>query len=497
MSVSIDAQTASTFYSYGKNSSLEVGGQFYHPEEISIGSDVSIRRNYWLNIISPGVERKPKIIIGDGCRCDEGLIISALNQIVLEQGVIIGPRVFISDTDHEYRQVGKPVTAQGLIEARGEVFIGERVRIGTGSVISGNIRIGRDSIVQPGSVVEHDVPEQCVVGGAPARIMQIYEPALDKWVDVGSKPPHNEMLMIPRQQRPPLLSICIPTYNRASDLDCCLNSILSQLTKDLPVEVIVSDNASTDESPQVISRYAALYPCLKYSRNSENIGADRNIYHVMRQAQGTFIKLQGDDDYCLEGTLIPLIEVVNNHRDCGIIHIHVHNNDRQVYTGEGASAFLNASSIMSTFISGMIVRKEDLDQVEEPTKFIDSCFNQAYLQYAILMNNPKFCVVNWSMFRFGNNQPSGYNFGEVVFRSYQSILTFFIGKGLTEDDVRAERRRSLFHYILPWYRGIMTYRYQTDTERFEEIFSEHYQDEPYHEAVLSEIRALKATRANS
>ncbi|WCF05654.1 glycosyltransferase [Paenibacillus thiaminolyticus] len=487
MSLSIDTQTTSTFYSYGENSYLEVGGQFYYPEEISIGRDVSIRGNYWLNIISPGVGQKPKIIIGDGCQCDEGLIISALNRIELEKGVIIGHRVFISDTDHEYRQTGKPVAAQGLIEARGEVFIGERVRIGTGTVIVGNIRIGRDSIVQPGSVVKHDVPEQCVVGGAPARIMQIYEPALDKWVDVA----------IPEQQHSPLLSICIPTYNRASDLDCCLKSIFSQLTKDAPVEVIVSDNASTDDTPQVINRYAALYPCLKYSRNSENIGADRNIYHVMRQAQGTFIKMQGDDDYYLEGTLMPLIEVVNSHRDCGIIHIHVHNNDRRVYTAEGASAFLNASSIMSTFISGMIVRKEDLERVEEPTKFIDSCFNQAYLQYAILMNNPKFCVVNRSIFQFGNNQPSGYNFGEIVFRSYQSILTFFIGKGLTEDDVRAEKKRSLFNYILPWYRGIMTYRYSTDTERFEEIFSEHYHDELYYEAVLSEIRALKAARANS
>lgn len=291
---------------------------------------------------------------------------------------------------------------------------------------------------------------------------------------------------------PPLLSICIPTYNRSANLDRCLNTILPQLEAGAPVEVLVSDNASSDDTPDVVKRYADRYPFLKYSRNSENIGGDRNIYRVMRQARGKFIKMQGDDDYCEEGTLMPLIDIVRNHRDCGIIHIHTYNDDRRVYTAEGAQAFLATATIMSTFISGMILRKEDLDQVEQPELFLDSSFNQMYLQYAILMKNPKFCVVNWSMFQFEGNQPSGYNYGEVVFRSYQSILKYFIGKGLTEDNLREEKMRSLFSFILPWYRGIIVNRYHTDISQFEDIFSEHYHDEPYYEQVLNEIRSLTA-----
>ncbi|OAB35262.1 hypothetical protein PMSD_13095 [Paenibacillus macquariensis subsp. defensor] len=496
MSLSLDPQTASTFYKYGEDSFVEAGGQFHHPEEISIGSGVSIRGYYWLNIIAKGIGRTPTIIIGDGCKSEHGLILSALNRIELERNVIIESRVYISDTDHEYRQVGIPVTAQGLSEATtGEVFIGESVRIGAGSVIIGHIRIGRGSIVLPGSVVEQDVPEQCVVEGSPARIIQRYEPTLDKWLDVGDITDRIDM-ETELKQDPPLLSICIPTYNRSSNLDRCLNAILSQLKDDSPVEVLVSDNASTDDTAEVVSRYAALYPCLKYSCNSVNIGADRNIYHVMRLAQGTFVKMQGDDDYCVDGTLMPLIDVVNTHRECGIIHVHVHNNDRRIYTAEGAEAFLGASMIMSTFISGMILRREDLEQVEQPTLFLDSSFNQMYLQYAILMKNPKFCVVNWSMFRYEGNPPSGYNFGEVVFRSYQSILLHFIGKGLTEEHVRAEKARSLFHYILPWYGGIIANGYPTNTDKFEEIFSEHYRDESYYEQVLNQIRAIKAAGHN-
>ncbi|MDF2924159.1 MAG: hypothetical protein K0R57_3073 [Paenibacillaceae bacterium] len=489
MSVSIDKQTAASFYQFGEDSCLEAGGQFHQPGEISIGSGVTLRNYYWLNIIAAGLALKPKIIIGDGCTSEPGLVISALNRIELGNHVSIGPRVFISDTDHEYRQVGRPVHAQGLALDSGTVVIGEKVTIGAGSVITGNVKIGRESIILPGSLVQSDVPEKCVVGGNPARIMQIFEPSPAKWVDVGKQTePGLQSAEVP----PPLLSICIPTYNRSANLDLCLYSILSQLKQDTPVEVVVSDNASTDNTAEVVRRYAADYPCLKYYRNSENIGADRNIYNIMRLARGTFIKLQGDDDYCVKDTLPPLLEVVEQHRDCGIIHIHVHNNDRRVYTAEGASAFLRASSMMSTFITGMILRREDLEQVEDPSLFLDSSFNQMYLQYAILMKNPKFCAVHWSMFHFEANQPGGYNFGQVVFGSYQAILRHFIGNGLTETDVYAEKLRSVFIYILPWYRDIIANRYLTDTSGFEEIFSEHYREESYYGQVLAIVRAIKA-----
>lgn len=184
MAVSIDLQKASAFYRYGEASFLDASGQFEQPEEISIGSGVSIHGYYWLTIAAKGVDTKPKIIIGDGCICEQGLIIAAINRVELERDVTIEPHVYISDANHEYRQIGKPITAQSFIETSGEIRIEEGVRIGAGSAIIGNIRIGRDSIVQPGCVIEHDVPEKCVVGGTPARILQIYEPVLEQWIDM-------------------------------------------------------------------------------------------------------------------------------------------------------------------------------------------------------------------------------------------------------------------------------------------------------------------------
>ncbi|MFD1905114.1 hypothetical protein ACFSQ7_15305 [Paenibacillus rhizoplanae] len=79
----------------------------------------------------------------------------------------IGSNVSISDARQEYRQIGIPVMAQGWMDGAGEVIIGEGTQIGEGTVIAGNIRIGKHSVIYPGSVIEQDLPDYCVAGGAP------------------------------------------------------------------------------------------------------------------------------------------------------------------------------------------------------------------------------------------------------------------------------------------------------------------------------------------
>ena len=76
----------------------------------------------------------------------------------------------------------------------------------------------------------------------------------------------------------PLLSICIPTYNREKYLQECLESIIHQEgfnTED--IEIVISDNASQDNTTQLVETYKAKYPNIKYFRNVENIGAIRNV----------------------------------------------------------------------------------------------------------------------------------------------------------------------------------------------------------------------------
>ncbi|MBI5639196.1 MAG: glycosyltransferase family 2 protein, partial [Nitrospirae bacterium] len=77
-----------------------------------------------------------------------------------------------------------------------------------------------------------------------------------------------------------LVSICIPTFNRAELLDECLSSIVCQF-KDgeikRQVEVIISDNCSTDDTGKVAKKYCNLFDNIKYFGNLENIGMVGNM----------------------------------------------------------------------------------------------------------------------------------------------------------------------------------------------------------------------------
>lgn len=110
------------------------------------------------------------------------------------------------------------------------------------------------------------------------------------------------------------LSICIPSYNRADLLAQLLERVACELTDDLRgrVEVVVSNNDSSDHTDDVIARYEDLIPHLTYIKQTENIGADRNFLAVIAGASGNFCWLMGDDDMPEPGSVRRLVEVVED-----------------------------------------------------------------------------------------------------------------------------------------------------------------------------------------
>jgi glycosyltransferase involved in cell wall biosynthesis len=112
------------------------------------------------------------------------------------------------------------------------------------------------------------------------------------------------------QPSSPLLSICIPTFNRAGLLDVCLASLLPQVAAQLPVvECVVSDNCSSDATQQILTKYQGPFPFLRISRNTTNIGIIGNITKVASElANGEFVWLIGDDDIMTTGAVDRLIK---------------------------------------------------------------------------------------------------------------------------------------------------------------------------------------------
>lgn len=116
----------------------------------------------------------------------------------------------------------------------------------------------------------------------------------------------------------PLLSITIPTFNRAKDLEACLESIALQI-REVPalndlVEVVISDNCSPDNTESVARKYQSEFANFVYVKNETNVGFDRNTLNVVTHATSTYCWYLGDDDVIQNGG----IELVVNRLKDGL-----------------------------------------------------------------------------------------------------------------------------------------------------------------------------------
>ena len=85
--------------------------------------------------------------IGKGSEIGERCRISIANSLEIGEKVLLSPNVYITDCDHEYRDVDVPVIDQGIVQRGQKVSIGEGSYIGINAVIVGNVRIGRHCVV--------------------------------------------------------------------------------------------------------------------------------------------------------------------------------------------------------------------------------------------------------------------------------------------------------------------------------------------------------------
>ena len=99
----------------------------------------------------------------------------------------------------------------------------------------------------------------------------------------------------------PTISICLPVYNGERYLLDAVDSALSQTFTDF--ELLISDDCSSDSSPQIIADCATRDSRVKSWRNKQNLGLFENYNESMRHASGKYIKLFAQDDFWEPGIL--------------------------------------------------------------------------------------------------------------------------------------------------------------------------------------------------
>ncbi len=199
------------------------------------------------------------------------------------------------------------------------------------------------------------------------------------------------------------LTIGIPIYNGEKTIAETLDSIFRQMTSN--VEVLISDNASSDNTQDIIQSYCKKYKQLKYYRNEENLGADKNIDLTVRRAAGQFVWLMGDDDEIEIGGIQSIIDVIDAYPSIAAIFVNYSTynridgeclnphilNIRQDILCSDANSFLEIATVYPNFMSSIIVRKSrwlDYSAADFAGTF--------WLQYGMLMRviegHQSYCV---------------------------------------------------------------------------------------------------------
>lgn len=109
------------------------------------------------------------------------------------------------------------------------------------------------------------------------------------------------------------ISIGLPVYNGENYLAQALDSLLSQTFSDF--ELVISDNASTDNTEKICRSYATRNPCIRYYRSKTNLGAAENYNRTFKLSNGKYFKWATHDDLCAPEMLEKCVKILDARPD--------------------------------------------------------------------------------------------------------------------------------------------------------------------------------------
>ena len=241
------------------------------------------------------------------------------------------------------------------------------------------------------------------------------------------------------------LSICIPTYNRSEYLRECLSSIFTSIAgHEQDVEIVISDNASTDNTESVVREFKETHPWIRYHRNAQNIGGERNFRQVATLAQGENVWIFGDDDK-MEENAVPIV-LDNIRAGCDLMICNYTLWDRQFSNlrrkGYGLSGakdqiFEDANELMKRFglylgyISSIVIKRSLFLKISTHAyeAFVEYGFPHLYSVYAGIVN----CIFKVGFIAAPLVRNRGRNSGDFDWYKY-----FVEGSSLIFDKLQSE-----------------------------------------------------------
>lgn len=299
----------------------------------------------------------------------------------------------------------------------------------------------------------------------------------------------------------PLVSICIPTYNRAECLKETLGSIVCQEEfLDGYVEVVVSDNASTDNTEQVGRCYETKYSGIHYYRNNKNILGE-NLPLVLSRASGKLRKLNNDTAVLLPGSLKYLCEIEKKYEnDRPVIFFSNGNNylkdapNNEVLTFR---EFIRRISFWITWMPTFSIWDTDCENIANDTEGCELSLWQVVHIYSMgsTKNNVALCQSHIMKVIAPVNKDISYGLYNVFYKNYFKIVDSYVDRGIvTEDDREFLEKDLLINFFPDWIArselNNSRFKYSKD-EDLKKCIYDHYHNKSYWKEFLRVYKKAK------
>lgn len=227
----------------------------------------------------------------------------------------------------------------------------------------------------------------------------------------------------------------------------------------LPIEILISDNDSADETPEVVASFIQRGVQLRYIRNTENIGSDCNIAQCFNEADGQYVLILGDDDFLVDGVLPWLVERLVR-QEFGVLCMRPYGYEddfRKEYPGgsggevvfKDGGKFLAKIGPLVTLISACVINKKLLGKIDA-RDFCGGHLVQVHLVIRAALAARQSLFVNRYLLACKRHNSGGYDFVHVFVVELGRILDQYRSMGLKPSATRTFETRMLLGYY-PFY----------------------------------------------
>ena len=282
-----------------------------------------------------------------------------------------------------------------------------------------------------------------------------------------------------------LVSICIPTYNRSDYLRKSIESILVQPEfKNGLVEVVISDNASTDNTEIIGSEYAEKYHNISYYRNKINV-RDENFPIALSRGKGILRKLCNDTIIYREGCLKKLCDIVLKFREeKPLIFLTNQGADYKKRIVKFREFVINASYNI-TWIGSFSIWNSDCEELLTDKSGCELLLWQVKKSYELGYRKDRCVIVDGGLFDLQSvkNKDISYGLFKIFYVNYMKLLLPYVyNKSIKEEDKEFIEKDLLYNFftgfIISWELSNSDKVFSTE-ENLKELVFKQYEEKDY------------------